>query len=75
MKSTPISRLLGVPLEWHHFKGRGDALALVTVSNRRNRIARSTGNIMIILNLNFYRRSCSFEIVREIQKREIGDKK
>ena len=33
MKSSPISRLLGVPLEWHHFKGRGDALALVTVSN------------------------------------------
>ena len=33
MKSTPISRLLGVPLEWYHFKGRGDALALVTVSN------------------------------------------
>ena len=33
MKSTPISRLLGVPLEWHHSRGRGDALALVTVSN------------------------------------------
>jgi hypothetical protein len=33
VKQSPISRLLGVPLECYHSKGRGDALALVTVSN------------------------------------------
>lgn len=35
MKSTPISRLLGLPLEWYHSKGSEDSLALVTVSNGR----------------------------------------
>jgi len=33
VKSSPISRLLGLPLEWYHSKGSENSLALVTVSN------------------------------------------
>ena len=50
MKSSPISRLLGVPLEWYHSKGHGDALALVTVSNgkeERTALISSTGFMLV----------------------------
>ena len=50
MKSTPISRLLGVPLEWYHSKGHGDAVALVTVSNgkeERTALISSTGFMLV----------------------------
>ena len=50
MKSSPISRLLGVPLEWYHSKGHGDALALVTVSNgkeERTALISSSGFMLV----------------------------
>jgi hypothetical protein len=42
VNQNPISRLLGVPLEWYHSKGHGDALALVTVSNGKEECAALT---------------------------------
>jgi len=50
VKQSPISRLLGVPLEWYHSKGHGDALALVTVSNgkeERTALISSTGFMLV----------------------------
>ena len=50
MKPSPISRLLGVPLEWYHSKGHGDALALVTVSNgkeERTALISSSGFMLV----------------------------
>lgn len=51
MKSTPISRLLSVPLEWHHSKGSRDALALITVSDgkqERTALISATGFMMVL---------------------------
>ena len=51
MKSTPISRLLGAPLEWYHSKGHSDSLALVTVSNgtdERTALISATGFMMVL---------------------------
>ena len=51
MNQTPISRLLGVPLEWYHSKGHGDALALVTVSNgkeERTALISATGFMLVV---------------------------
>ena len=50
MKTTPISLLLGAPLEWYHSKGSRDAVALITVSDgeeERSALITSKGFVMV----------------------------
>jgi signal peptidase len=50
MKTTPISLLLGAPLEWYHSKGGRDAVALITVSDgeeERSALITSKGFVMV----------------------------
>jgi len=51
MKSSSISRLLGIPLEWYHSKGSDNSLALVTVSNGKEEksVLISATGFMIVL--------------------------
>ena len=51
MKSSSISRLLGIPLEWYHSKGSENSLALVTVSNGKEEksVLISATGFMVVL--------------------------
>ena len=51
MKSSSISRLLGIPLEWYHSKGSDNSLALVTVSNGKEEksVLISATGFMVVL--------------------------